>query len=1060
MDNLRNLWHKLTMPHSTDEAEALREYMVKVVLTIASALMLTATLLSAIGWSAALITPDIAFEILLITLVIVGAWWLAHRGHWHLGSHILLTLLLLEATYTNYVEGPGTSATLYYALLMLLSSMFHGGRAYWTTLVFSIGTYLGIGWLHARGYLPPTPAPRTEFAIWALNISVTFTGIALLQHFATRQVERALAQSHSYAVGLAEQIAERQWAEEALQEQAHFQELLIETAHHLTASLDARDVLHRIGDQANKILDGHHCIICLLEADGQTLTPVVAIDPLYEKEILAASISVEGSLTGRAVKARKGLIFNGGEGEPGGQYIPGTPVEPKERIIVTPFIADGEVLGAMCLSRLGTIFSPNDLILAEAFAAYAALALRNAQTHNALRQSEEKFSRIFRASPDSIIVSSLVDGRYIDVNDSFLHVTGYRREEVIGYTADDLNVWANPQDRARFVQMLREQGNVRGLEASFRIKSGEMLTVLVSSEAIELDGESCLLTISKDITERKQVEQALRHTHDELEQRVAERTAELSDVNTLLRRDIAARQRAEWALYKAKEEAEQARHTAESASQAKSVFLAQMSHELRTPLNAIMGFSELMTHDSNLTYDQQENLKTINRSGEHLLTLINDVLELSKIEAGRAELQEESFDLHHMLANLEGMFRLHAARKGLTLTVERAHDVPQYISADVGKLRQILINLLGNAVKFTHAGGVTLRVKQASVTINLPSSDSRFLNFEVEDTGMGIAPEELGAVFDAFVQTKRSQDVQQGTGLGVPISREFVRLMGGELVVESPCWDGPAHSSPGGPGSRFKFNVHVRLITQDETQELQSQTRKRAIGLQSGQPTFRLLVVEDVDASRELLTNMLLLMGFDVREATNGQEAIEVWEEWEPHLIWMDIRMPVLDGYETTRHIKATPQGQDTIIVALTASAFEEDRAAILAEGCDDFVRKPIREADIFNTLAQHLSVRFVYQEIEADAKSPAEEREKQVEKSIHQEALSMALAMMPPQWMVDIRQAVVDADLDWIITLINQIRERDASVASALLKLTHNFEYDEILHLIEQAATRQETGV
>ncbi|MBN1583218.1 MAG: response regulator [Anaerolineae bacterium] len=479
---------------------------------------------------------------------------------------------------------------------------------------------------------------------------------------------------------------------------------------------------------------------------------------------------------------------------------------------------------------------------------------------------------------------------------------------------------------------------------------------------------------------------------------------------------------------------EAARLEAERANLAKSVFLANMSHELRTPLNAVLGFSELMTRDPSLTHDQQENLAIIGRSGEHLLGLINDVLELSKIEAGRVKLEPESFDLHRMLLGLGEMFSLRAEEKGLTLVFDFEPDVPQRIRADQNKLRQVLINLLGNAIKFTHRGGITLRVA-FSPLFPPPTGESEGpkLHFEIQDTGVGIAPEELDKVFDAFVQTSSGQQSKQGTGLGIPISQKFVQMMGGDLTVSSTV----------GKGTTFKFDVSVEVV--DVAQVQDAQTTRRVVGLEPGQHAvdggpYRLLIVEDVEANSKLLVGLLQPLGFEVREASDGQQAIAVWQEWKPHLIWMDIRIPVMDGREVIRRIKATPQGQDTIIVALTANVFEEERERVLAEGCDDFVRKPFRETVILEVLTKHLGVRFIYQDIESQREHvPVVQTDVEVS----------SLAGMPPEWLADLHQATVEGDLTRMESLIMQIQEQHPSIASTLMKMAHNFEHDAILALI-----------
>jgi signal transduction histidine kinase/DNA-binding NarL/FixJ family response regulator len=477
-------------------------------------------------------------------------------------------------------------------------------------------------------------------------------------------------------------------------------------------------------------------------------------------------------------------------------------------------------------------------------------------------------------------------------------------------------------------------------------------------------------------------------------------------------------------------EVESQKEAAEVANKAKSTFLANMSHELRTPLNAILGFAQLMARDSNITPEQQEHLETIGRSGEHLLALINDVLELSKIEAGRAVLHEESFDLHRLLVGLEEMFRLRAADKGVSLLFEQAEDVPQYVRMDQNKLRQVLINMLGNAVKFTQRGDVAMRVGLGD--------RGRALHFEVEDTGVGIASEELDAVFDAFVQTKSGEQTQEGTGLGIPISRQFVRMMGGDISVSSAL----------GKGTLFRFDV--RFQPADATDISTMQPEQRVIGLEPGQPAYRLLVVEDKEASRRLLVKLLEPLEFEVLEAANGQEGIEMWERWEPDLIWMDIKMPVMDGCEATRHIKTTQKGQQTIIIALTASAFEHDQSMIMSAGCDDLVRKPFRETEIFDKLAEHLGVRYIYARETEEGQPGPEEPGRDVLSPDRLMALPSALVMA-------LQRATIQAKFAEMIAVAGQIRIQDGPLADELQELIDNFAYDQILTLIEQAESGHE---
>jgi PAS domain S-box-containing protein len=472
-------------------------------------------------------------------------------------------------------------------------------------------------------------------------------------------------------------------------------------------------------------------------------------------------------------------------------------------------------------------------------------------------------------------------------------------------------------------------------------------------------------------------------------------------------RNITERKRGEIAL-------QQAKLAAEAANRTKSQFLASMSHELRTPLNIILGFTQLLSRDR-FSPQQQEYLNTISRSGEHLLELINDVLEMSKIEAGRAALNATSFDLYHQLNTLDDMWQPKALSKELQLTLNRSPDLPQYIKTDESKLRQVLMNLLSNAIKFTQAGWVSLRVWVEA---------QERLCFALEDTGDGIAEDELKVLFNAFVQTETGRKSQQGTGLGLAISREFVRLMGGDLTLETQV----------GQGTTFRFDLPLTIATTAD--HLPSQSDRRVIGLEPGQPRYRLLVVEDRWENRQLLVKLLEPLGFEVRQAVNGEEAIALWEVFEPHLIWMDLQMPVMNGYEATQSIKSQPKGQVPVIIALTASAFEEERVVAISAGCDDFVRKPFREAELFEKMAQYLGVRYRYEALVAPLSS-------EVDHATH-----LDLLVMPMEWRAQLHQSAMQVDAEKIVKLVAQIPVEHDSLAVAITNLVNQYRFDRLVDL------------
>jgi len=476
-------------------------------------------------------------------------------------------------------------------------------------------------------------------------------------------------------------------------------------------------------------------------------------------------------------------------------------------------------------------------------------------------------------------------------------------------------------------------------------------------------------------------------------------------------------------MLQANRKALQAQNQALHANQVKSAFLANMSHELRTPLNAILGYSYLMQKDSTLHPENIEYLKIINRSGEHLLALINDVLEISKIEAKRITLEPNNLDLYNLLQDLKKMFELKTNAKGLSFDILGVENLPCFIFADETKLRIILINLIGNAIKFTKSGSVMVYL-----TIINGLDDTYVLHIEVKDTGVGISNEERNLLFENFVQTESGKHAKTGTGLGLAISQEYAKLMGGEITVESVP----------GEGSTFYADVLVHEgtavgITSDIN-------HKRVIGLQPGIAVPRILVVEDNEENRVLLVKLLKHVGIDVREAVNGKEAVDVAKEWKPDFIWMDIRMPVMDGLEATQIIKAAQHGSKIKIVALSAHVLGEERKAIFDAGCDGFVAKPFNENELFACMEIHLALKFQYEVILPDKNTKS--------------GLTASfdnLHKLGNVFCTELHQAAIMTDAIKILELAKQIEIQEPSLATALINCAHNFEYDIIKKAIKE---------
>ncbi|OGV71935.1 MAG: hypothetical protein A3K19_07500 [Lentisphaerae bacterium RIFOXYB12_FULL_65_16] len=605
------------------------------------------------------------------------------------------------------------------------------------------------------------------------------------------------------------------------------------------------------------------------------------------------------------------------------------------------------------------------------------------RAESALQESEERYRTLISNLPVGLYSRQPGErGEFITANPAIARMFGYESiQEFMKTRAAD--TYVNSEERQAFSARLLAEGQVSGVELRLQKRDGTPIWGNVTARVVRNSrGDiECFDGMIEDITLRKQ----------------------------------------------AQAELEKAKEAAEAANRAKSAFLANMSHEIRTPMNAILGFAQLMQRDPSITPAQRDRVRTINRSGEHLLALINDILEMSKIEAGRTILNPSTFDLHALLEDMAMMFRVRTDVKKLRLTVRRSDDVPRYVVTDEGKLRQVLINLLGNSVKFTEQGSVALRVgaeRRIDGKLRLVA--------EVEDTGLGIRKEDMSRLFQYFEQTASGARTEGGTGLGLAISREFVRLMGGDIAVASEA----------GKGSIFRFEIGV-----EEGAPGPSVVRVAAppvVGLQPGQSQPRILVVDDKEENRALLSEMLRGVGFQTRESANGREALSDVEEWRPDLVLMDVRMPVMDGYEAIRRIRAMTVGCKTPVIAVSASAFDEERQRVFDVGADDFIGKPYREAELFEKIRKCLDVRYVY----GDVPPPAEATPTPAGPA---QMATTSMAAIPDGLLAQMREATLNGEMDRLLELIDQVAATNADVGSGLRQLANGFQYDQLIQLLDR---------
>lgn len=633
--------------------------------------------------------------------------------------------------------------------------------------------------------------------------------------------------------------------------------------------------------------------------------------------------------------------------------------------------------GILLLSIVGSV-----ILKRQVNARTRALTEQNEQMvsiNKSLHDSELKHRTLFETANSAIII--MHDGRIIDCNARTLELFGCSREQILGAQPFELSPPTQPDgrrsDESAFEKInLALGGKPQLFEWEHCRCDRTPFTAEVSLNCMELSGKMFLQAMIRDVSERKQAE-----------------------------RDRIARE------------------AAEETSRAKSAFVANMSHEIRTPLNAILGFAQILERDPSLTPKQADQVQTISRSGEHLLQLINDILDMSKIEAGRTTINKTAFCLYDLLDDLEIMFRSRANSKGLYLTVERDESVPRCVTADEGKLRQVLINLMGNAIKFTETGGVAVRVHAEVIEENaVEGKVSLRLWIEVEDTGSGIPDEDIDRIFEAFHQAETGVKAG-GTGLGLAISREFVEMMGGKFTVKSQL----------GKGSCFRFDIMLEQA--EDIADRKKLTSRRVTGLEPGTRAFRVLVVDDVPTNRIMLCDLLQPVGFEVAEASNGVEALKVFEEWSPHAILMDLRMPVMDGYEAIRRLRIMETARATAIIAVTASAFDDYKEQVMAIGADAYMRKPFRPEELYEALGKCLNLHYIFADEMVNTPSRSET-------TTQMPAMKTELPLELVQAMI---QAVTDGDMTRLSELITQVELVDNAVARSMQAWADRYDYERI---------------
>ena len=760
-----------------------------------------------------------------------------------------------------------------------------------------------------------------------------------------------------------------------------------------TATLDLQQVLDAFLNNLRTLSGGDRASIMLLDQKAEQLVAAAARGADGPRPVGLSLGRGEGA-AGRVWESMKPLIIPDVRGSP--NYVPSeTPPDDEGRRVPSargyagfPLVSRGRLIGvASLVTTSRRDFLPEEITFIETLCGAAAVSIDNALAHQEIRRHAEELTgeiAIRRGHAENVL-GSITDGvatidaskRIASWNRGAETIMGYTEAEVIGKPCDEvfreLGADGSPLCHTKdcpYDTVESTEQPYRSREVSCVRHDGQQVAISMSDAPLwDAKGEfQGIVRVFRDCS----YERAL-----------------LDNI--------------------------------QRASRAKSMFLANMSHEIRTPMNAILGFSQILLKDPTLTATHRQHLDIIARSGDHLLSLIDDILDMSRIDAGRARLAPSSFNLRRMLTDLSSMFRLRAESKGLGLAVTVADGVPAVLLADEKRLRQILINLIGNAIKFTNTGSV-----QCSVAARRETDLTLWLTIDVEDTGAGVPPSETEHIFHPFEQTETGSSAG-GTGLGLAISREFARLMGGDITLDSKV----------GRGSRFRLDTPVAVGTSGEATPVA--LRRRVLGIRPGLGPFHILVADEESESRLLLVEMLKAVGFGTREAASGEEAVTLATEWSPEAILMDLHKPDTEGLQAIRSLRALVERRHIPIIAMSASAFEDDRRQALDAGASDFVRKPIRESELLEKIRAVLDIEYVFftdlpRQDAAPGGGPTDS----------------GRLCLPARTVEQLRRAIDSADYDRIIAILDAMADTTPEAATELRAIAERFDYAGLLDRIE----------